>query len=536
MVPARLIAPSHAGNFPLMRRTFATIARYRPRALTLVVLFVVAALIALSNLSYEFREVTDGDPQARQWLRTVPYGWPLPWRRYVVVGSHGPSGAIAWHYSGIRLIGNLAMWLLMVAAPAGTCEWLLRRYRPRFRWSLRTMLVCVALLAALFGLIAAARNRADLHDSLIAAIQGRSGGQVWVERWGPKWLDLLGADRFRRHIFAVQLGTSGWSRDYQVDDEEERENIDLFKRLGQVHGLRYLWVADDRRTNAVADALADALGQMTHLRCLSIEDHNADDDYDDERFGRKCLAAIGDMTELEYLRLEGIIAADESMAELASLTNLKTLVADVCPGAEQPDSYPPLLDHLPSLPRLETLDLGGSYVVDNDLSQVAVLPSLKSLGIQGSYVTDAGLARLAPLTSLEELAIDDDVLSAAGLKSLLALKRLRTLHIRQWPYHESRLGPPAMLALDTGDVIFVPERQLDGCRLALDALRDANPEIVIDASGLARPADPAQSWRWDDRFRADSLWDSAFFKDGVMTWLAGGMATEGDEKLRALKW
>ena len=57
---------------------FAAISRYRPRVLTLVVLFAVAAPVALANRTFDER--SNGHILHRS------FGWPLIWHRYLSIG------------------------------------------------------------------------------------------------------------------------------------------------------------------------------------------------------------------------------------------------------------------------------------------------------------------------------------------------------------------------------------------------------------------------------------------------------------------
>jgi hypothetical protein len=198
------------GNKPSsIRAKLRGIWCYRPRVLTLVVFFVVAALIVLANLSVEVYDVNkpanedlhNGGP------RTAAFGWPLTWHRFIVLASQGPSGVVEWQWNALRLTGDALAWLAILSACVDTSEWQLRRHRPRLRWSLRSMLAAVTLLAAFTAWIAMARNRAQLQDPLIQEIEGR-GGRVWVHRSGPKCFDVIGADRFRRQITAVDVAVS----------------------------------------------------------------------------------------------------------------------------------------------------------------------------------------------------------------------------------------------------------------------------------------------------------------------------------------
>src|SRR5437016_6034418 len=92
-------------------------ARYRPRSLTLIVLIVLAAPIVFANLS---SDEWMGDMSGL--LPYPAYGWPLVWCwRNSYFGGMGVA-MLDWDCSAARLAGNLAMWLVMLAAAGGACE------------------------------------------------------------------------------------------------------------------------------------------------------------------------------------------------------------------------------------------------------------------------------------------------------------------------------------------------------------------------------------------------------------------------------
>jgi hypothetical protein len=380
-----------------------------------------------------------------------------------------------------------------------------------------------------------------LQDSIIATIRGRDGGQVWVERCGPKWLDLVGADRLRRHIFAVELGTN---RLRPGDEPGELDDVQLFRRLGRLRELRYLFVDDNCLTRNAATALADALGNMRRLRGLILEDNNWATDDEGHQSSQKYLVAIGKMTQLEDLDLKGMLVGGDSLQYLAGLTKLKSLRFDLINSSvARPDSGDPLLRHLPALPRLELLDVSTSDVSDRDLCHLASLPRLKCLGLGWIDITDAGLAQLASLHYLEELEVKGNQLSEAMLNSLLGLKRLKALHIHQWNNDELKFRPSVMLDLDNGAVL-VREREFESCLRALESLRKSLPGIVIDSFNLDMCADhlsPSAPWRYDPRLRPDLPSEHPPWDNGKMIWyqqggIAHSMTPDVEEELKALKW
>ncbi|HEV3004961.1 MAG TPA: hypothetical protein VGX78_10895 [Pirellulales bacterium] len=187
---------------------------WRPRVTTIFVLMIVSAPTLLANFSFDVVGTPSPPYMMERWVTKASFGWPLTWYWCVLVNGKGLGLFRGWDYSAVRLAGNLVIWLLMFTVVGLTWEWRSRRYWPQLRWSLRTMLVAVGLVAVVCAWCAAARNRAQEQDALIALAGDHN---VWVERWGPKWLDLVGADRFRqlpwsRASFLVQLGDVNASR------------------------------------------------------------------------------------------------------------------------------------------------------------------------------------------------------------------------------------------------------------------------------------------------------------------------------------
>jgi hypothetical protein len=236
---------------------------WRPQITTLIVLIIVSGSIVLANLSFDMSP--SGSP------RKALFGWPLIWYWHSVVGFMGGQ-VRAWDYSTAPLAGNLIAWVLMLALAATAWRWLLRRYRPRPRWSLRTMLAGIGLTAAACAWCAATINRAHEQDELIAWADAQNDAVIYVDRWGPKWLDLVGADPFRRQIVGV-----GLSIDVQDGGEE------WFQRIARLPNLRYLDVAF---YNLTQGAIA-ALGEMRHVRSLRIDSWC--DDEDAEEIAHNCL-------------------------------------------------------------------------------------------------------------------------------------------------------------------------------------------------------------------------------------------------------
>lgn len=474
-----------------LTRRYRPRLRWRPRAATVFALLLTTAITVLANLN---SDIGPGQPQPRT------YGWPLIWywQSYVALYWGGFS---EWHFSVAALAGNCVIWAVLLALIAVTCERLARRYQLGPRWSLRTMLAGVALVAVVCAWFVNARKWAKDEDELIAIVQP-DYGVVYLKGQGPAWLDLFGADRLRRRVVGVYL------RDFtrQVSD------VELFKRLAKFPHLRYLGVhrvlkpdvdpvlgqmrqlrtlgIDCRMYNRekqlaalatvgkltdlerlkVSVSLAgtgdlDPLGGLSNLKSLSLEIHGGIDPHDG-------LSLLGKLPRLEHLSLTTWQISSVDLACLASLTNLKSLMIHCTPGGAAP---------LPVLPRLEALDLSYVPVGDADLARFADCPRLKSLCLSHSGISAAGLASLASVQSLRELAIDEDTLTAAGLESLTALKNLKSLHITHvMEEYTDDDDLSSAIVLDDGKKLDVPSSGLDRLRQVIDSLRQTHPGIVID--------------------------------------------------------
>ena len=535
----------------MIRRLLIAFNRYRPRVLTVLLLAAIAALIVLANMGEEYSsrkfdpatsplptsewEFELGEPLADAQkfsnLANMCYGWPLIWRQYVLARGWNGVDAVGECTSPGRLAGNVAIWLFLLSLPAAICEWLVRRYRPRLRFSLRSMLVLVGLAAALCGWVAAERNRADLQDSLIEAF-GEEGMSLWVERRAPKWLDLFESDRYRRHVVGAELEVIAKSK--YVDDPDSEAlleqlaqmpdlqylsletyllNSRRIEAIGKLRRLETLWIGVAELTRDSGQRLGDALGGMRRLRTLAIAPANYGASDDDEGMPRECLAAIGALDRLEHFRLEGRTIARSDFGLLKGMTNLKSLVLrGVRSKAGQSNSDSPLLAEFPALPRLEVLELSSWNVGDGDMRYVAALPNLKALNLISTTITDKGLAELTAAESLEDLAIGivGGTPWAAGLEPLQKFKNLKRLHIQGLDWNG--LQPDRLRDQLSWNL---PHDQVDDWLKGVAALQKAKPGLVID--GDLRAFDwPAEEMppNWED---PDSSFD-AVAREAVQDW------------------
>jgi hypothetical protein len=87
------------------------------------------------------------------------------------------------------------------------------------------------------------------------------------------------------------------------------------------------------------------------------------------------------------------------------------------------------LESVQTMPRLEALVLGDTYVGDEGLRRISRITTLKRLSImENSEITDCGVRRLAKLVNLDELVISDtSKVTGASLIATRRMPKLKTL-------------------------------------------------------------------------------------------------------------
>lgn len=481
-----ILAASWAGFYRALRRNPPRL-RWQPRFTTLLVLTLQSALTLLANLSSE------SDPKSLH-----GFGWPFIWYWHAVLVSPF-SFYEESDFSAAVLLGNMAIWLAMLAVTAVAWERLLSRYRPGFRWSLKTMLGAVAIIAVSLAWAAAVRSRAREQDAVISRIG--NDHYLYLERVGPNWLDLIGADRFRRRIIGASV--------HEIDG-------DLFEKLSRIQSLRFLDIAPYlyNRPFAFTPRIGALLASMQQLRLLNVECQG--DDVDDRGAPPRaatdeCLAAVGKISRLERVRLELWSECTDGLAYLSDLKHLKSLSLHIRPFTDgqgrrlaSVDGHPRTLMSLPALQCLESLELDDWEFDDAQIGWLAGCKHLRSLDLSQTAVTDAGLPSLASLESLEELAINEYTATRLGFDAIVGLRHLKAVHIAVSEANRTDAIKSAMamrrarfvmagrrdadgavattLALDDGKELVVLAFELDGLRREIQSLRRSHPGVVIDAA------------------------------------------------------
>lgn len=290
---------------------------------------------------------------------------------------------------------NLGPWLLgmggFIAATGATIiAYRVLRFaaRRRFQFSLRGLLLAVAVIALLIGTLGvrlfgvwnrgrAIRHLAEVGGSVEYGYEDHDSTES-----GPEWLQArLGYDPFGTVVSA--------------DCTTDRAVAALRQHAQQLPDLQHLILVG----RAVTDAALE-----------NAEGFN--------RFPKLTLAT-----------LVNIRITDAGLQDLRNWTELRGLCINGCSNVTDEG-----LTDLQDIKCLEELMLvrEGSYtmtITDAGLAQVGRSSQLKSLYLIGLPITDAGLVHLENLTKLERLYIKRTKVTEAGLEKVqLALPKCEIIH------------------------------------------------------------------------------------------------------------
>ena len=228
-----------------------------------------------------------------------------------------------------------------------------KRKRRWLQFSLRTLLVAVAVLAVLLGLTtdrarrqrAAVRRTRELGGDIRYEYENQKGGQPP----GPEWLRRLLGDEYFLTVIGIAFGTR-----YLTDDD-----LEYFKVLTDLRVLRL-------RNAQVTDAGLEKLKGFTKLTDLElsatqITDHG--------------LVHLQGLLNLESLKLDDTDVTDQGLAHLKGMRSLEYLLL----GKEQiiGEDLVPVSD-----------------ITDAGLVHLEGIPSLQKLALYNTHVTEAGKQRL----------------------------------------------------------------------------------------------------------------------------------------------
>jgi internalin A len=133
------------------------------------------------------------------------------------------------------------------------------------------------------------------------------------------------------------------------------------------------------------------------------------------------MEALGALTQLKQLHLNGFAPERIDLSALARLKNLRELELRVFHGDEIE------LAPLATLPKVETLRLANLGVDDSFCEELAKSKTLKVLSLSKGEVTDRGADSLSRIASLETLDLSNTFVTDAAIDSLIKLPKLTTV-------------------------------------------------------------------------------------------------------------
>jgi hypothetical protein len=154
------------------------------------------------------------------------------------------------------------------------------------------------------------------------------------------------------------------------------------------------------------------LADLTNLRHITIQNCF---------FTKDALKEIGKMKTLGSLWLLDVNVADEDLAHLSGLTDLKTLRLDSTLITAQG------MKHLGGLTNLEILDVNPEALTDEGLGCLSGLGNLAILHLEGAPITNEGAKVLKGFKKLVNLHLNNTQITDEALASLSELKELKTL-------------------------------------------------------------------------------------------------------------
>jgi Leucine-rich repeat (LRR) protein len=311
-----------------------------------------------------------------------------------------------------------------------------------YQFSLRTLIVCVALISILLGAFAIRLQRAREQAEAVAGLR-RYGYVVYDSRWRRDdkleviWeptskslipsllIDWLGPDFF-------QSATSVCIRLPELpDDGSGDEQRAVWEGLGRLRSLDHLSI----QIPSGSATQFTRLGLASNLRHLSVGGTvvrvGAEDARALKRFSgleslnlRNCmfepgsLPPLGELPSLALLDLSGSNVEDGEIAILSQCRGLRSL------DLSQTNISDEGLRIVGSLPKLAILELDHTPISDDGLSQLGRLANLRSISLGNTPVTDAGIRYLEKLPALTTLDLRGTKVKGTTLDGLRALERI----------------------------------------------------------------------------------------------------------------
>ena len=266
----------------------------------------------------------------------------------------------------------------MTTSSTSTSELATRFTRRWHRFSLRTLLIVVILVAVGLGLLMRQvheqRETVQREEAAVAELNKLGGSVVCAIQAEP-----------------VLPSLPVWLRKILGDEEYQPVESVLYRanraivELGSRHPIEIEGLSSSSTQGT--DAGLKHIGQLTAVRGLYMENRNFEN------------------AELEYL---------------CKLTSLKHIDLKHTPITDVG------LEHIGRLTTLQSLDLCDTKITDAGLKHIAKMTGLQTLFMNNTQITDAGLEHIAKLTGLQTLFIDNTQITDVGLAKLkIALPQCR---------------------------------------------------------------------------------------------------------------
>lgn len=250
------------------------------------------------------------------------------------------------------------------------------------------------------------------------ARNGRSHTLVADHRDGRATVEMIGPDIADHDIAAIE----------EINARSAAVGIGLrltsvgdagLTQLAQYENIEFVRV---KGTVATARGIA-ALAGLPRLKILSIADNSA-----------LSAAEKRDLSADEIGRLRGARLGQTTVEAVGRLTSLRHLELD---GLEITDAD---LRYLSGLVDLEGLALRHMAITDAAIQHLAGMTKLKALFLDHTNINGQGLKQLHTLTSLQHLDVAGTRLSDSTIHWLKELPRVRTVHVNGCAISEGALA------------------------------------------------------------------------------------------------
>lgn len=322
--------------------------------------------------------------------------------------------------------------------------------RPRRRWyqfTLRGLTIFMVVSSLLLGIFGWRLQRARKQAAAVATIRAQRGGVSY---------DYA----MRKDDQGMYDQVSGPAASPVPEILRKLLGDDFFHDVYDVHHA-----ANVSMNQQELDAAWNAIGTFTHLRRLQISGGKVSHgsgikslektrelqhlliDYGKTEPNE--LKVIGELTQLQELKLWGVEVDDEVLESLVNLDKLRVLEVSARPVTLRGTRAVSRLKNLEELriffcrfgddevvpfaklSKLKRLTLGECKVGDRGVESIAKLQNLEWLDLPGAPVGDAGMDSLAKLPKLSYVNILRTKISNAGLRKLSRAKSITHLSVDQ---------------------------------------------------------------------------------------------------------